>query len=214
MNKQTQKRGVLSLILIFIGLPLFFYATGSFPRRTLLKESISLVTILAYCLMLAQFYVTRSNHLILSGYLQKNIVKIHKIVGYVFISVLLLHPFLIVVPRYFESGIDSMEAFVIILTTFNSFGILIGMCAWLLLFLLGLTSLLRKKLPISYKTWRLLHGILAVLFTVSASWHAINLGRHTTLILSSYLVLVALGGILPLLKIYLSQSLVKEGAGK
>lgn len=205
MKKQTEKSGFVLLSLIFVGFPLYFYTTGNFPRRSLLKETLSIVIILAFCLMLAQFYLTRTNSLILHGYLGKSIIKLHKNIGYVLVSVLLVHPLLIVLPRYFESGIDGREAFMVIVTSFDSPGILLGISAWWLLLILGVTSLIRKYLPFSYNTWRLLHRVLAVLFIVSASWHAINLGRHTTLPLSTYFVIAALGGVAPLIKIYLQR---------
>jgi len=214
MKNHTGTRGVLLLIVLFIGLPLFFYATGNFPRRTLLKESISILTILAFCLILAQLFVTRSSGRMLRGCRWSSIITIHKILGYVFLGVLSIHPFLIVVPRYFESGVDSMEAFITILTTFNSLGIVLGLGSWFLMLILGITSFLRKKLPLRYKTWKVFHGILAVCFTALASWHAIELGRHTTLLLSSYLVLAVVSGVLPLLKTYITQSSIEAEVNK
>lgn len=214
MKRHIQKKEFLALVAVFIVLPIFFYATGSIPRRTFLKESISILTILALCQMLAQFFLTRSNRLVLQSYTLGSIIKIHKLIGYFFISFLLVHPFLIVLPRYFEAGVDSKEAFLTIVTTFNSNGILLGICGWCLLLVLGFTSLLRKKLPLSYSTWRLLHGFLAVISTILGSWHAINLGRHTTAMLSSYVVVVAVGGILPLIMTYISQSQLQQGVSK
>jgi predicted ferric reductase len=214
MKAQTQKRGSTLFAVLFIGVPVFLYATGNFPRRTLLKESISILTILAFSLMLAQFYLTRTKGRMLSGYLPLKIIKTHKILGYVFVSFLLVHPFLIVVPRYFESGIGSREAFITIITAFDSPGIVIGISGWCLLLILGITSLLRQKLPMSHRTWRLMHGILAVLFAVTASWHAIDLGRHTTSLLSSYVVLAAGCGVFPLLITYLPRSPMRQEVRK
>ncbi len=214
MNEQTEKKTILTLAVLFIGLPVFLYATGSFPRRTILKESISILTILAFFLMLAQFYLARTSRRMLNGISMSSIITSHKVLGYVFLSILLVHPFLIVVPRYFESGIDSMEAFITIITAFNSLGIVLGICAWCLMIILGITSFLRKKLPLSYKSWRLFHGILAILFTILASWHAIDLGRHTTSTLSAYLVIAATGGILLLLKTYIPRSPMEQGVSK
>lgn len=214
MKEQTEKRGIFLLAALFIGLPLLFYATGDVPRRTVLKESISILTILAFCLILAQFFVTRSSYRMLRGYRWKTIVKVHKILGYTFLGVLLVHPFLIVVPRYFESGIDSMEAFVKIITAINSPGIVLGICSWFLLLILGITSFLRNRLPLRYKTWKLFHVVLAICFTALASWHAIEIGRHTTQLFSFYVVLAAVSGVLPLLNAYIFQSSIEQGVNK
>lgn len=214
MKKNTLKREILSLAVLFIGLPLFFYATGNFPKRTVLKESISLLTIIAFCLMLAQFFLTRHKRIVSNGQSRRGLITIHKGLGYVLIFVLLSHPFLIVVPRYFESGVAPKEAFITIITSFNSLGVVLGICSWLLMLSLGVTSLMRKKLPLTYKNWRILHGILAVLFTILVCWHAINLGRHTTSILSSYIVLAAMSGILPLFKTFISRPPLVQGVNK
>ncbi len=214
MKEQTNNRGILLLTLTFIGLPLLFYATGDLPRRTVLKESISIVTILAFCLMLAQFFLTRTNRWMLSGSLMSTIISTHKVIGYTFICVLLAHPFLIVVPRYYESGVEPIEAFFTIITTFTSIGVVLGICAWALLLILGVTSLFRKVLPLPYKTWRILHGILSALFIALASWHAIDLGRHTDSLLSSYVVITVVIGILLLLKTYISRPPVEQRKSK
>lgn len=214
MNEETRKIEILPIMLTFVGLPILLYATGDVPRRTLLKESISILTIMAFCLMPAQFFLTRCNSKMLRANLMSKVIKIHKFMGYILLCVLLVHPFLIVVPRYFEAGIDSSEAFITIITTFSSFGIVLGISAWLLMVCLGVTSFMRKKLPLSYKKWRILHGILSGFFIILASWHAIDLGRHTTSHLSSYIVIAGMGGVLLLLKTYISRSSMKQRVSK
>lgn len=203
-----QKRKIITVLLpaILVGLPIFFYVTGDFPRRTLLKESISILSILAFCLMVAQFFLARSNNTIPSGLKLGKVIKIHKFIGYIFTAVLLLHPLLIVVPRYFEAGVDSMDALFTIITTFSSRGVVLGIISWCLMFILAVTSLFRNKLPLTYKTWRISHGILAIFFISTASWHAIDLGRHTDQLLSCYIIVLVVSGVLPLLKSYVAQS--------
>jgi predicted ferric reductase len=68
------------------------------------------------------------------------------------------------------------------------------------LLILGITAFVRKQLPISYRTWRVIHGILAMLLVVSAAWHAIDLGRHSSLAMSVSIALLAAGAVLLLLK--------------
>jgi predicted ferric reductase len=125
------------------------------------------------------------------------IIKIHKVLGYIILLVILLHPVLLVVPRNFEAGIGAGEAFIAIVTTVHSTGVVTGICAWILLLLLGITSLFRKKMFVHYPTWRKVHGVLSVLFLVTASWHAIDLGRHMSSVFSAYIVTaVTMGAIL------------------
>lgn len=195
MRKQSTHFGLASLGLAFIGLPMLFYATGDFPRRTYLKESISIITIVAFCLMLAQLFLIRNSNIITSRYSSKSIIKIHKVIGYIFAAFLLIHPFLIVVPRYFESGVDSMDAFFTIITSFDNRGVVLGIVSWTLMLILAVTSFFRKTLPLTYRNWKIVHGMLSVLFISLASWHAIDLGRHINLLFSGYVTTLLMSGV-------------------
>ncbi|SHO49923.1 hypothetical protein [Desulfopila aestuarii] len=112
------------------------------------------------------------------------------------IVILLLHPFVIVFPRYYEHGLDPGGAFVIMVTTLTSTGVVLGLISWLLLLTLGLTTFFRKNFLIRYVTWQRLHRILALSFLITASWHAIDLGRHTGIGMSMLLVLFGCCGMI------------------
>lgn len=203
MNEKSGLNYILPGLLLYLAIPFLYLSLGDFPDRTFLKDAISYLTIGAFFLMLGQFYLSRLNRITLSGQKMSKVINIHKILGYIFIPILFLHPFLIVVPRFFESGVDPLEAFTTILSTFGTKGIITGITAMILMILLGVTSLLRKSLKMKYTTWRTFHGILSVAFIVLATWHAIDLGRHTDSILSSYMVLMAALGILVIAKVYI-----------
>ena len=141
----------------------------------------------------------------------KTALRFHKTIGYIFVLVLLVHPFFIVFPRSFEAGITPMEAFVTMITTFDSPGVILGLSAWLLMLVLMVTALFRDMLPMKYKTWRTFHGTLAVFFIGIATWHAVDLGRHTDLAMSIYMIVLAVSGVLLLLKTYFSKSSEKTG---
>lgn len=160
-------------------------------------------TLLAFSLVLGVFFLTRGNRAAVTGLTMRTTVTLHKIIGYVVVAVLLLHPFFIVIPRYFESGVAPKEAFITMVTTWESPGVVLGIIAWCLLLVLGITSLLRKRLPLKYTTWRAIHGVLAIFFVVLATWHAIDLGRHTDRAMSAYMIILAAGGVLLLVKTYI-----------
>ncbi len=210
MEKKIRIYNLIAALLIFIALPLLLWALGDFPRRTLLKETISLLSIQAFFLMLGQFFLARSNSNILKEHKMAGVLKIHKFIGYFFISVLLFHPFLIVFPRYFESGVTPRDAFISLVSTYNKPGIFLGLSAYFLMLLLGLTSLFRDKLGMKYKTWRLFHGLLSIIFISIASWHALLQGRHMNLPMSIFVISLASAGVLLLLKTYL-KDLIKSG---
>lgn len=209
MNKPTNKLNIISAIIIFAGLPVLFYATGDFPRRTILKESISVLTILGLCLMVGQFFMTRNNNYLPGSSPPRKVIKIHKIIGYFFVSILLVHPLLIVFPRYFEAGLDPVDCLVAILSTYSNFGVLGGIVAWGLMFILLTTALFRKNIPLRYKTWTKVHGWLAIAFIIFACWHTIDLGRHTNRFLAIYIVVLAVSGTLLLLKDYILPTALK-----
>ena len=192
-------------MLVFAGVPLVIWAIGNLPERTLLKEALSFMTILAFCQMIGQFFWARTNRYAVVNLKMSKVIKYHKIIGYTFAFALLFHPVLLVVPRFFESGVAPFDAFITIITTFTSQGVVLGIIAWCLMLTLTITSLARKKLPMKYTTWRVFHGILAILFISIAAWHVINLGRHSSLAMSIFITLLTIGGVLLTGKRYISK---------
>lgn len=206
MKTSVQTYNRLAAISVFVALPLIIWTLGDIPRRTFLKETISLLTLLSFSMMILQFFLSRGNGKILTVHRKVKVLKLHKIIGYVFVSFLLLHPFLIVVPRYLEAGIQPGEALTTMLTTWDSRGIVLGLTAWCLMFLLGLSSIFRRKLGMKYNTWRVFHGILSMIFIILATWHAMELGRHTDLPMSAYMVVLGSLGVFQLLRLYFTKS--------
>ena len=203
MDEYIKKYNLRAALLIFIVLPILFLVLGDFPWRTVFKESLSIIFILTFFLMIGLFFITRGNDSVVKSFGMSNLIKYHKYIGYFCVSVFLIHPFLLVVPRYFESGIDPTEAFFTIITTFESRGVVLGIIAWCLMLILGITSFLRNRLPMKYTTWRYFHGVLVMLFILLATWHMVDLGRHTDLIMSIYVIILAVSGISLLLKTYI-----------
>ena len=206
MKLSAKTYAISTALALFIGLPLLIYALDDVPRRSLLKESISILTLLSFIMMLSQYFLARSNKTLLSLFKPVQIQKVHKFIAYGALGVILVHPYLLVLPRHFEAGVKPLDAFVTMITTFESPGILLGQVAWILLLVLGVTALFRKRLikrfNIKYRDWRYFHGFLAVTFTVLGIWHAIDLGRHTDTAMATYFIVIAFIGIALLAKLY------------
>jgi len=206
MKLSARAYAISTAVAVFIGLPLLFYGLGDVPRRSLLKESLSILTLLSFTLMLGQYFLARSNTALFALFKPPQVQKVHKVIAYGAISVVLVHPLLVVLPRYFEAGVKPVDAFVTMLTTFDNPGILLGLVAWTLLLVLGITALFRmrliKRFRIRYRNWRYFHGLLAVTFTVLGAWHAIELGRHTDTAMSTFFIATALVGGALLAKLY------------
>jgi len=130
------------------------------------------------------------------------LVRLHNVIGTTAVSILLIHPFLLVFPRFFEAGVAPGDALTTIITTFTSQGVVLGIIAWCLMLTLGIISLMRRKVPMKYTTWRMVHGILSMLFVVSGAGHVIDLGRHATLAMSVFIAILTAGGVLLLLQTY------------
>ncbi len=199
-----------ALIITFIAVPLFLYFSGNFPKRTTLMETLSIVTILAFSLLLSQFFTSRLNYKLMKQIRMVNVLVIHKFIGYVFISVILLHPFFIIVPKFFDNGVTPSDAFVRLITTFGTTGIILGLISYTIMLILMVTAFFRFKMHLHYRTWRRLHGYLTLLFVITATWHVIDMGRHSNSSFTMFYLLVVAVGIYYVLRKYLFKKTVKN----
>lgn len=199
-----------ALIITFISVPLYLYFFGYFPRRTTLMETLSIVTIIAFSLLLSQFFTSRLNYKLMKQIRMVNVVTIHKFIGYFFISVILLHPFFIITPKFFDNGVTPSDAFVRLVTTFSSIGVIVGFISYATMLILMITAFFRFKMHLHYRTWRSLHGYLTLLFVITATWHVIDMGRHSNTSFTIFYLLVVAIGIYYVLRKYLVKTLNNE----
>lgn len=216
-ERARSNRGiVLTGLIVFVGAPLYLYAVGDVPRRSALKETISVLTLVAFCLMLGQFYLARSNQAVVDRFDRRKLQRFHKVIAYSVVLLFLLHPLMVVLPRFFEAGVDPADALLIMLTTFDSPGIVLGEIGWAMMLLIGVTALFRRRLisrlHISYLGWRMFHGFLTVAFAAVAIWHAIALGRHVDTAMATYLIALAAGGSALLFRMYATAARQPTGA--
>jgi predicted ferric reductase len=195
---------VLAVIILF---PILIWALGAFPRRSILKEMISVIALIAFSLPIGQFFLSRGGKEIINLPPSKKLLNWHRVIGYLFVSIMLWHPFFIILPRFFEAGVEPQDAFIKMLTTFESKGVILGFIAYALMLIIGLTSAFRKKLPLSFKNWRLLHGLLSLAFLIFALLHATDLGRHMNLSMISFYVVVGVAAIFVLIRTYILKDL-------
>lgn len=211
MELIIKKYNVLIGVFVFMCIPILLYAFGYSFNRTALKETISIVTILSFTLIFSQFFISRINKEIKYGNKMNKVLNFHKYLGYPIIGSLFFHPIYIVIPRYFEAGVDPIDAFWIMITNYQNLGVLLGMISWVLMLVLGITSYLRFKLGLEYKNWKLIHGVISILFIVTATWHVITLGRHSDIAMSTFFVLLVGISLVKLLKNYYSSVYTKKG---
>jgi predicted ferric reductase len=195
---------LIAAALMLVLPPLALLALGDYPRRSLLKETLSMLTLAAFFLMLGQFLLIRGARFVTEGVRFSRLLSLHKLIGYTVVSLLLAHPFMIVLPRSLEGGVSPAEALTKILTTVDSPGVILGMISWVLMFVIGATSLLRERLGLDYRSWKRMHALLSILLAVTASWHAIDLGRHTDAAVSLLVVALASAAVLVVIRQYVS----------
>lgn len=202
MQNNIKLKYILISLFIFVAIPLFILSLQELPSRTLLKESISVLVIIGFFSLLGQFYLNRSNKIFIKIYKMIKIIKFHKIVGYAVITIFFIHPFLIILPRFFEAGVDPFYALWLMITDFKSIGIIFGLIAWCVMLALLLTSYYKDKLNMTYTKWRILHMILSIVFVVAALWHVIDLGRHMNEIMIFFIFILVCVSAYLLSKLY------------
>lgn len=203
MEKVIKKYIRFATILVFLIIPLLIYFMGNFPHRTYYKEALSVVTILAFFGLMLQFYLSRTYHNSLKIFKMSSIIQWHKILGYVFTGILFFHPFFIILYHLFEPGLSFSEAFTLVLQNISTKGLLLGLIAWILMILLGLIAFFREKLFRNYKSWRLWHGILSLLFMTLAAIHAMDLGRHFNIYMVMFVTVILIVAVFKLFTLYL-----------
>ncbi len=202
MKDNNKKQYLVPGFILYLAIPLLYMIFGDFESRTILKQIISLFTVAAFFLFLGQFYLSRANIVNIKGHKFSTVIKFHKAIGYFAILVIILHPFLIVFPRYFEASLDIKDAMILMISDFGSKGIILGIIAIILMILLGILSIFRKRISVKYTTWRYSHGILSLIFVLLATWHAVDLGRHMDALLSTYTIIMSSISIVFLIRLY------------
>jgi predicted ferric reductase len=86
-----------------------------------------------------------------------------------------LHPLLYVAPTMIE---DPSRGFERIIGMLSAPSLSTGLVAWLAAILLVLLAVVRGRLPIAYETWRVSHGLLAILAMAGGLHHALTVGTY------------------------------------
>lgn len=203
MENSLKTYQIITAMIVFVVFPMLFYWADGSPRRAFYKESISAITFLAFFSTMLQFLLSRANRSSIRVFKASRIFKCHQILGYLAGAILLLHPLFVVLPRFFKPGISAGDAIKLILTSYDNKGVLLGIIAYIFLFFLVIQCFLRRIIPISYKTWRTIHGLVSILFIVTSPLHTIILSRHCSLLLNLWIIVVASLVTSVLLKLYL-----------
>ena len=129
--------------------------------------------------------------------------SIHRWVVYAIIPCIVIHPFLYSAPEgvswpWFNAADPMLPIGVWSLVT--------GLAAWILTAGIILVAVDHKKMPGSYRSWRLMHAASAFVLGALIAVHAITSGGYSSrMFLAGYWILLLSAGLLILLEMFLFQ---------
>jgi predicted ferric reductase len=154
---------------------LLAYGQGAAPRA-FQDELASGLALVGFAMLLLEFLLSGRFRTI-SGRIGIDLTMwFHQLVARSLTIFLLAHPFLYSTPLKTPMPWDSTRLLTLGL---EQTSIITGLFAWLLLAVLVLTSIFRDQLPYRYETWRLAHGIGAILIAGFGLHHALEAGRYS-----------------------------------
>lgn len=199
---------------LFALVPIGLASIQDVPVRFVTQQVVLLLSLAAFGLVLGQFWLTRrlrrhSPEVPLGG-----VFRVHRIIGNVAGSVLLLHPVLMVARRFWVQESDPIDNLLLLL---RSPLLLPAIFAWALLAVIVVLSPRSVRRKLRFSNWRPLHGLLSVCFVGLATWHVVAIGRHSNPAMSAFWIALATGAIAPLIASYMSRrpdqpSLASQGA--
>ncbi len=158
--------------------PLCMAWLSGYPARSFLDELASGMGILAFSVLLAEF-VMSGRFRVVSGQIGMDVtMRMHQLFARSILVLVLLHPFLYVSPFAAPKPWDPTHSLTL---RFDVLAMAAGTIAWVLLFLLVLLSVARDKLPYTYETWRLAHGLGAIVISALVLHHGLTVGRYSQL---------------------------------
>ena len=167
---------MIALYLFIVALPLLLsWLTGG-PPRPFHQELASGLGILAFTMILLEFILSGRFKSVSNGVGMDVTMRFHQIVARTALVFAVMHPFLYQgTPAGGQRPWDPTRQLTIT-TDFSSLAT--GIAAFLLLPSLILLAIWRTQLDYKYETWRLMHGVGALLIALLLLHHTIYAGRY------------------------------------
>ncbi len=188
--------------------PVALAAARGLPPRPFLDELSSALAMIAFAVLLMEF-VLSGRFRFISGRMGIDVtMRFHQLMARTLTLFLVIHPFLYTTPLGHPRPWDPGGRLTLGLTPAAG---ATGLFAWLLLLILVITAIARDRLPYRYETWRLSHGLGALLVAGFGLHHALEAGRYSSGVLMTWFwsVLAALA-LLTLVYVYLLAPLVQR----
>lgn len=169
-------RLLIALYLAVTLLPLVLAWAGARPPRGFRDELASGAGMLAFAIVLVEFLLS-GRFRILSARVGMDVtMRFHQLMARTALVLAIVHPFLYRAPFAPARPWDVSRQ----LTLSVDFGSLVtGMLAWVLLCVLIVLAIARDKLAYRYETWRLMHGLGALVIAALLLDHTLGAGRYS-----------------------------------
>lgn len=205
----------LALIVAYlavVALPLILSWIVGGPPRAFHQELASGLGILAFSMILAEFVLSGRFKSISNGVGMDVTMRFHQVMARMALVFALLHPFLYQgTPAGGPRPWDPTRQLTVT-TDFSSLST--GIVAFLLLPSLVFLAIERTNLDYKYETWRLIHGVSALLIALLLLHHTVYAGRYGSQPLMTWLWVAMTGlAVGSLLYVYLIVPLLETGRG-
>ncbi len=139
------------------------------------EELVTLLSILGLSMMIFQFFLTARVDTVASVAGVDNTMRLHTRLGEFLGYLVLLHPFLIVAPRFIVApSLAPGDMWTLFIQPETS----TGLFAWCLMLVWVLMAVFKEKTGLSYESWRYTHAAGFVAIIILATHHAVTIGRH------------------------------------
>jgi predicted ferric reductase len=167
---------LVAIYILLILIPWTFSYIEGLAIRGWYEELVTLLSISGLSMMLCQFTLLNTrvdgvNSLVGVD----NSMRVHNKAGEILAILFFLHPFMILLPRFWVSPSNAWEN---LWAMFISPESATGFYAWSLLIVLVLMAIKKKAIGMSYEAWRYTHSFGFVTVLILATHHAVTVGRH------------------------------------
>ncbi len=161
--------------IIIASIPFIYSVTQGLENRGIYETILVYLNISVFAALLAQYPLAGRINAVTQVTGLDNGMHLHRKAGEWIAIYFFIHPFLIILPRIWNSPMrwkgDLWDSFIASESS-------TGVYAWIVMAIWVLMSVYRTKLKISYEAWRISHGIGLVGVAILGTHHAITVGRH------------------------------------
>ena len=189
-------------------LPLVLAWSNGWPPRPLWDELASGAGLVAFSIILVEFLLSGRFKSISRKVGMDVIMRFHQLLARTGLALAVVHPFLYRGQFGYQRPWDTTRQLTL---TVDAGALSTGIIGWVLLVAFVPLSIARDQLPYKYETWRLMHGVGALLIAASILHHTLNAGRYSqiTNLKSLWLAMFAIA-IFSLIYVYLIEPLLQR----